>query len=206
MCKGRLICQAVKIGLNHKWIIVKSICDLTCGILARPEIEPKTPLAARLRDVRRRLGDPDRDVFAAELNISKSSIAHYERGERTPDAEVLAAYNAKHAINMNWLITGEGDMFSSPASALNYASEMRVNIMRLLTRLVMRLHQDAGIKLPAEEVTAETTVLYNELSKRVDDLTDQEEVEAVLPQLEVRLKKRLAEAKAQPGSGKLEVS
>ncbi len=97
-------------------------------------------------------------------------------------------------------------MFSTPTSVLNYAAEMQVDIMRLLTRLVVRLHQDVGIKLSAEEITAETTVLYNDLSRRVDNLADREEVEAVLPQLELRMRKRLAEAKSKPGSGKREAS
>nr|WP_284324863.1 helix-turn-helix transcriptional regulator [Cypionkella aquatica] len=79
--------------------------------MARPENEPKTPLAARLRSVRQALGDMDRDDLAAQLNVSKNSIAYYERGDRTPDADTLAAYSRLFNVNMNWVINGEGQMF-----------------------------------------------------------------------------------------------
>jgi len=81
--------------------------------LARPEVEPSTPLAKRLREVRKALGNPERAEFAVGLDISKSTIAFYERGERTPDANVLKQYRDRHGVDLNWLITGEGDMFQS---------------------------------------------------------------------------------------------
>ena len=78
--------------------------------LARPEIEPKTPLGERLRDVRTRLNIEDRDALAAQLGISKGGLGNYERGERIPDATVLAAYRKHFGINTNWLLTGIGEM------------------------------------------------------------------------------------------------
>lgn len=174
-------------------------------ILARPEIL-KTPLGERLRELRKQCGDPSRAELAARLGVSEKTIGNYERGDNEPPASILLIFQEQLGVSLHWLVTGEGDMFSTPTSVLNYAAEMQVDIMRLLTRLVVRLHHDVGIKLPAEEITAETTVLYNDLSRRVDNLADREEVEAVLPQLELRLRKRLAEAKSKPGSGKREAS
>ncbi|MUZ66321.1 S24 family peptidase [Agrobacterium vitis] len=80
--------------------------------MARPEIEPKTPLGLRLREVRAHLKIEDRDVFASQLGLSKGGLAHYERGERVPDASVLQAYRENFGINANWLLTGKGSMFS----------------------------------------------------------------------------------------------
>ncbi|KAA3512590.1 helix-turn-helix domain-containing protein [Agrobacterium vitis] len=80
--------------------------------MARPEIEPKTPLGLRLREVRANLKIEDRDVFASQLGLSKGGLAHYERGERVPDASVLQAYRENFGINANWLLTGQGSMFS----------------------------------------------------------------------------------------------
>lgn len=77
--------------------------------MAKPENEPKTPLGARIRSIRKGLGDPDRETFAKILGISKNTIAFYERGERTPDATVLAAYRARFGIDINWLLTGQGN-------------------------------------------------------------------------------------------------
>ncbi|UES58540.1 helix-turn-helix domain-containing protein [Roseibium aggregatum] len=78
--------------------------------MARPEKEPKTPLAKRLRDVRRELGDPERAEVAENLGVSVSTLAFYERGESEPTASVLAVYRVKYGINLEWLITGQGPM------------------------------------------------------------------------------------------------
>lgn len=81
--------------------------------MARPENEPLTALAKRLRDVRRDLGDQERGAFADRVGISKSTLAFYERGERTPDADVLRTYRDRCGVDMNWLITGDGEPFQA---------------------------------------------------------------------------------------------
>ena len=83
--------------------------------MARPEIEPKTDIAKRLRAVRAAVGIEDRDAFAERMGISKSTIANYERGDRVPDAAMLEKYRDSWHVDLNWLITGEdGDMFLTP--------------------------------------------------------------------------------------------
>jgi len=78
--------------------------------LARPESEPKTALGSRLRAVRRHFGDENRQDFAKTLGISKDALALYERGENAPSAPVLAAYNVKFGVDLNWLLTSNGTM------------------------------------------------------------------------------------------------
>jgi phage repressor protein C with HTH and peptisase S24 domain len=99
-------------------------------IVARPEIDPKTPLAERLRQVRRNLGDVDRDDFANLLGISKNTLAHYERGERTPDADVLLAYHGQFFIDLNWLVSGEGEMHIPGAELLDMARPLSERLLR----------------------------------------------------------------------------
>ncbi len=80
------------IGLNCVCTFVKCNRSLMRVNVARPEVEPKTQLGKRLRHVRSLLEVADRDAFAEQLGIAKSSLANYERGERVPDASVLNAY------------------------------------------------------------------------------------------------------------------
>lgn len=82
--------------------------------LARPEVEPKTELGKRLRAVRAAIGMEDRDLFAERTGISKSTIANYERGDRTPDASMLERYREVWEVDLNWLVAGEGSMFLTP--------------------------------------------------------------------------------------------
>jgi transcriptional regulator with XRE-family HTH domain len=89
------------------------------GISLAREEKNKTALGQRLREVRRRLGDPEREDLCLRLGISKQSLANYERGDRVPDATVLLAYRSSLGVNINWLVSGDGNMFDSEAVALD---------------------------------------------------------------------------------------
>jgi len=79
--------------------------------MARREHEPKTPVAARLREIRRTLGDLDRVDVAEALGVSKSTLAYYERGDSEPTVSVLAAYRRHYGVNVDWVLTGQGAIF-----------------------------------------------------------------------------------------------
>jgi transcriptional regulator with XRE-family HTH domain len=176
--------------------------DLKGQFMARPEAEPKTPLAARLRAVRKVAGGDDRDLFSQWLGISKSSVAHYERGERTPDADVLAKYRARFGVNVNWLLTGEGEMLAAEKQVIAVLDEQ---LVERLARIVTGTYGDLGLRLPPEAVASEAAALYNELAG-LARLDDAEEIEATLPMIGLRLKRRLQAARTEPGTGKREGS
>lgn len=78
----------------------------------RPE-KIETPLGQRLRDIRSALGDPNRDEFASQLGIKPSTYSGYERGTSKPTTDALAALRQKHSVDLNWVATGEGNMFDT---------------------------------------------------------------------------------------------
>jgi hypothetical protein len=55
--------------------------------------------------------------FSQIVDISTDSIYNYQNGKRTPDIETLFVIRKKYfqvkgkRINLDWLITGEGEMF-----------------------------------------------------------------------------------------------
>lgn len=51
------------------------------------------------------------DMFADFLGISKSNLASYESGRRTPSEAVIHLICEKCDVNEKWLRTGEGEMF-----------------------------------------------------------------------------------------------
>ncbi|MDD9329586.1 MAG: helix-turn-helix transcriptional regulator [Bartonella sp.] len=81
--------------------------------MARPETEAKTIFGKRLRHIRVALGDPPRETLAKQFNMTKNSIAFYERGEREPNLSVLQTYRMLYGVNINWLLTGQGKMFDT---------------------------------------------------------------------------------------------
>lgn len=155
-----------------------------------------------MREVRRALGDPERDVFSNSLAVDKTTLAAYERGQRTPDADTLARYRELHGIDINWLVTGDGQMFVDLDKAPKPQVVIEKSLMKKLARLAMRVYRDAGVKLPPEEIASEAADLFNDLVAKVTNIRDTGEVDAVFPQLEYRLKKRLSENEAPTSSGK----
>lgn len=177
--------------------------------MARPEREPKTPLGKRLRAVRGHFGDEERELFAKRLGISRAALAYYERGERVPDSNVLAAYRERLGVNLNWLASEVGEMFEDPSKAPQAKpADAPVSewLFNELGKIVVREHKAGGERLLPEMVAPEAVKLYNELIGMVRDVTDHRTVEAVLPLLAENLRERLRKAAAEPGSGKREAS
>ncbi|WP_019221882.1 helix-turn-helix domain-containing protein, partial [Bartonella senegalensis] len=85
--------------------------------MARPELEPKTPLAKRLREIRKMLGNEERGAFAKTLDLAKGTLANYELGVNEPPASIVIAYHKIYGVDFHWLLTGEGETFSDMAKA-----------------------------------------------------------------------------------------
>ena len=52
--------------------------------------------------------------FALKLGISPRAYVNYERGERKPPYEVLNKLYEEYNVNLNWFLTGKGEMFNAP--------------------------------------------------------------------------------------------
>jgi phage repressor protein C with HTH and peptisase S24 domain len=61
------------------------------------------------------LGVSERNVFAAQLGVSKTTLGNYEKGESEPTASVLDSYRRNFGANVLWLVAGEGEVFSKSA-------------------------------------------------------------------------------------------
>ena len=81
--------------------------------MARLESTPQTEFARRLRSVRKILGDEERGRFAAKIGLPKNTLANYELGINEPPVSVLVKYQELFGVDIRWLATGEGEMFSS---------------------------------------------------------------------------------------------
>ena len=52
--------------------------------------------------------------LADKLGVSLGAIQQYERGTREPNYNFLFQLNTKLNVNINWLMTGKGNMFVLP--------------------------------------------------------------------------------------------
>lgn len=50
-------------------------------------------------------------AFSRMLNIPQPSYLRYETGEQKPSAKLLIGLNKFCNVNINWLLTGQGEQF-----------------------------------------------------------------------------------------------
>jgi len=65
---------------------------------------------SRFRQARMALG-LNQTIIAKTLNIQPSFISNIEKGLKAPPKRLLELFCEQHNVNLNWLFTGEGEMF-----------------------------------------------------------------------------------------------
>lgn len=68
--------------------------------------QPATSVGPRIRAAR---GARSQRTLSIALGISPMTLIRYERGEREPDASVLAAICRECGVTADWLLFGRGD-------------------------------------------------------------------------------------------------
>ena len=68
-------------------------------------------ISNRIKSVRQKLGITQKE-FCKHIFLSHSFCANMERGERKPNERICELICNKYGVNKEWLITGDGDMFS----------------------------------------------------------------------------------------------
>lgn len=109
-------------------------------------------MGKRFRDVRRAFGDKERNEFAAaDLGLSVTSVAKYERGEAEPTAGMLEPY-IRLGVDVRWLITGQGAMFSGPRpnTQLQFVPDTPDHMV-IIPQFEIRAAAGSGALAPAHE-------------------------------------------------------
>lgn len=70
-------------------------------------------IAMRLRELRRRIGFVRRADMATHLGLPNSTYSAYEGEAGPPKVEWLVEL-ARRGVNLNWLLTGDGEMLLPP--------------------------------------------------------------------------------------------
>lgn len=94
----------------------------------------------RFKEVRTRLGLTQVEIANA-LNFDQKNISHWERGRNEPSSKALKAFCDKYSVNLNWLLTGQGEMFFSPSTS--GGEPINPTIIRAIDKLTRELQ---GVK------------------------------------------------------------
>lgn len=69
-------------------------------------------VGGRLKQVRTKI-EKTQDEMADEVGVKQQTWGGYERGKSNPSIRVLQKLAVEHSINLDWLLTGRGDMVQS---------------------------------------------------------------------------------------------
>ena len=147
--------------------------------------------------------------LAKRLGISPNTWTAYKRGQRSFGLNEIAKICDMLEVSPQWLLFGAEQYATgvqSSAAPDFQRPQVDEKLMDELRFVVEKVHKETNIHLSSSAVIRETTALYNDVQKQTEDMSDREEIEAVIRQLQIRLKRRLTEAKINPGSGKRSAS
>jgi transcriptional regulator with XRE-family HTH domain len=68
-------------------------------------------IGERIKNIRKKLRLPQKDM-AAGLHIAPSYLCEIEKGNGNPGPELFVRLSSEYNVNMNYLFTGKGDVFS----------------------------------------------------------------------------------------------
>lgn len=95
----------------------------------------QTSIGYRIRYIRGYLGQLE---FAKELGIKRNTASAYENNSIIPSGKVLLKFYKKFNVNINWLLSGEGDPY--------LATELENKIEKMESRIKALEKQVAELK------------------------------------------------------------
>jgi len=125
-------------------------------------------IGQRVREARRRLGFRSQAEFGAALGgFTVQQISRAERGMNAPTPEILAAL-ARHRVNVNWLLTGDGPiLIDEPAAAPPRPTGIAADV-----DAIIRLMETVGDRPQATRRILE--ILAETAKGKTDDTSDRD--------------------------------
>jgi transcriptional regulator with XRE-family HTH domain len=136
-------------------------------------------IGKRFKQVRKKLS-LTQTKLAEVIGCKQATIADYERERISPSAKVLSIISKNYNININWLLTGSGEMFlshqgqaSKSESSNNVPARAREDEIKLLEVQIAVLKNN--ITVLQDECTQyeqQNKELNNQLMQRFQELID----------------------------------
>ena len=77
----------------------------------------KKKIGLQFRELRKQLGLTQKEM-ARIVGVTPAAISDFEAGKSSPSANLCAVLAKKFKVNLNWLLTGEGEMFVEDTKGL----------------------------------------------------------------------------------------
>ena len=119
-------------------------------------------IADRIKQIRETKGLSQKE-FAETLNTALTRISEYERDKVKPTTEILTKLAEIHKININWLLTGTGNMFLDQKSDDGEFADL----IEALNELPERRQKYYYFKIMAESLEADRKEIEEKEAKGV---------------------------------------
>ncbi len=147
-----------------------------------------------------------RKAAADAMGVAVTTLDNYRTGKTQPKFLELVQLAVAAGQSVDYLLNGlTGVSFRHPSIAFQ-APEINRDLLAKIGSLLVSLHTEVGIRLPFEETMRLAAENYNRIVARAENPFDIDELEALLPWLESRIRKSIEAARAEPGTGKREAS
>jgi transcriptional regulator with XRE-family HTH domain len=155
--------------------------------------------------LRKNEGEEDLKIFSELVGVSKTALYNYEKGIREPTSKVLATYSQRFGVNLNWLLTGQGEVYAFPQNLPKYKPLPTIDnlVYRRVISVMRSVHVEAtGKRQSTESLLAELPLVYNALIEEATNPFDTQELLNLIPWLEAQLKKKYPAEKIDPTARK----
>lgn len=76
----------------------------------KPIMVTKNIISSNFKNLRKEINISQKE-FSQKIEVPVTTISKYERGETRPSVEILTRLGDIFGVNINWLLTGQGEMF-----------------------------------------------------------------------------------------------
>lgn len=142
------------------------------------------------------MGNESEAKFARRANISQSGLNRI-LNNGTPKLDLLCAIATASGVQIDWLITGVGPKYGAddiPCVPITN-SIIDEDLMKKCYGCVTEIYNSNCIELNMESIFVDVVLLYNYLALKINDISDDEMVEAEMQPFIIRLRRRLLNLK-----------
>ncbi|MDO8607605.1 MAG: helix-turn-helix transcriptional regulator [Phaeospirillum sp.] len=150
----------------------------------------------RIKAVR---GGLSQDAFGEQLGVAKDTVGKYERNRIVPGGDVLARIHVDFGVDINWLLTGEGQMRPGGAGAAPSSASAAIDadmVGRVLEEISL-IYKEFGWGKSLSQLGSEAAQIAADLAA---DGQTPEEKGAAVKAAGAMLRRQLRAAVADPNS------
>jgi len=127
-------------------------------------------IALKIKQIRKELSLTQKE-FSEKIGIERSLLSHIEIGDSMPSIEFYSSIAKIFRINLNWLITGEGNMLVNDVAIKNNNSEIIEHLkdeIKLKDSEIKELNRELGKKeLLIEQLKNNQRISYGNLTPSI---------------------------------------